>query len=79
MTSRCWRPVVLLTILEQHGVVGPDLADRLRRLSGFRNIAVHDYQTLDPAILEAIVASRLTDLEEFAEAVKIAARDAGKR
>lgn len=60
------------TILEQHKVVEPDLADRLRKMSGFRNIAVHDYQTLDPGILEAIVASHLTDLEEFADAIKVA-------
>ena len=37
------------SLLEQHAVIEPVLADRLRKMVGFRNIAVHDYQTIDPA------------------------------
>jgi uncharacterized protein YutE (UPF0331/DUF86 family) len=33
---------------------------------GFRNIAVHEYAVLDPAILRAIVDKHLPDLEAFA-------------
>jgi uncharacterized protein YutE (UPF0331/DUF86 family) len=51
-------------------VVGGDLAARLRAMAGFRNIAVHDYRALDPAVLEAIVADDLGDLEGFADAVR---------
>lgn len=32
---------------------------------GFRNIAVHEYQTLDPAIVARIVEERLDDLRAF--------------
>jgi uncharacterized protein YutE (UPF0331/DUF86 family) len=60
------------TILEQQKIVGADLAERLRSMAGFRNIAIHNYQALDPAILEQIVANHLVDLEEFAEAIKVA-------
>lgn len=57
------------TVLEQQGVLDAGLAGRLRAMTGFRNIAVHNYQTLDAAILERIVADHLGDLEEFAAAV----------
>jgi uncharacterized protein YutE (UPF0331/DUF86 family) len=46
--------------------VDPGLAERLRRMVGFRNIAVHDYQTLDPRVVEAIVSRHLGDLRDFA-------------
>lgn len=37
----------------------------MTKMTGFRNIAVHDYQTLDPEILKSILANGLRDLEEF--------------
>ncbi len=60
------------TVLEGHGIVEPRLAERLRKMAGFRNIAVRDYQALDPAIVEAIVSRHLDDLRLFA--VRIADR-----
>ena len=57
------------TRLESHGVISHELAERLRRMAGFRNIAVHDYEQLDPAILEAIATHHLDDLRDFAAAV----------
>lgn len=50
------------TLLQRQGVLDPDLADRLRRMVGFRNIAIHEYQSVDPAIVERIVSQRLGDL-----------------
>jgi uncharacterized protein YutE (UPF0331/DUF86 family) len=50
------------TLLERRGVIDPGLADRLRRMVGFRNIAIHEYQSVDPDIVEGIVEHRLGDL-----------------
>ncbi|HPW61271.1 MAG TPA: DUF86 domain-containing protein [Cyclobacteriaceae bacterium] len=36
---------------------------------GFRNIAIHEYQTLDLNIVESIIDSNLGDFEEFAKVV----------
>ncbi len=52
-------------ILQQHQVISVSLADRLQHMVGFRNIAVHDYQTIDPKILLQIAQHHLSDLEEF--------------
>jgi uncharacterized protein YutE (UPF0331/DUF86 family) len=32
---------------------------------GFRNISVHDYEEIKPAIVHAIVKNHLSDFEEF--------------
>lgn len=50
------------TLLERQGVVDPGLAGRLRRMVGFRNIAIHEYQSVNPDIVEGIVEHHLGDL-----------------
>ena len=57
------------SVLEERGVVDAPLADRLRRMVGSCNIAIHAYQALDPRIVEAIVAGHLDDLRAFAARV----------
>ena len=56
-------------LLEMKGVINTELASRLRKMVGFRNIAVHNYQTIDPRIVDAIVAGPVEDLRTFAAAV----------
>jgi uncharacterized protein YutE (UPF0331/DUF86 family) len=56
----------VFTLLQQRGVIDADLALRLRRMVGFRNIAVHEYQTVDPAILESLLQRHLGDLKALA-------------
>lgn len=46
----------------------PSCASRSRSV-GFRNIAVHAYEKLDPAIVEAIVENDLDDLRRFVRIV----------
>jgi uncharacterized protein YutE (UPF0331/DUF86 family) len=55
-------------LLGRHGVLDPDLADRLGRAVGFRNVLVHDYVEVD----DTIVLDRLADhadLDAFVVAV----------
>ena len=42
-----------------------DLADRMERMAGFRNVAVHDYRKLDLALVEDVICNRLDDLLGF--------------
>lgn len=53
------------TLLAQNGVIDVELASRLRRMVGFRNIAVHDYTTLDLAVVRSVVTDKLGDLLLF--------------
>jgi len=54
------------SMLERHGVLDAELARRLRGMVGFRNVAIHDYQAIDPAIVESILSRHLDDLRAFA-------------
>ena len=47
------------------------LAVRLRGAVGFRNIAVHNYDRVDWAIVFAISTRHLDDFREFAAAVRL--------
>jgi uncharacterized protein YutE (UPF0331/DUF86 family) len=49
-------------LLVRANIIEQDLGDRLRRMVGFRNVAVHEYRALDPAIVAAILEHDLDDL-----------------
>ena len=49
--------------------ITPALAIRLKKAVGFRNIAVHNYQAIDWAIVHAIATRNLSDFSDFAKAV----------
>lgn len=55
-------------LLRDAGVIDFDLAERLRRMVGFRNIAVHEYRRRSREILESVIRERLGDFAEFARA-----------
>lgn len=55
--------------LEDAGVLGADVAARMRAAVGFRNVAVHAYQSIDWAIVFAIAETHLDDFRAFARAV----------
>ncbi len=52
-------------MLEQVGRLGSSLAERLKRMVGFRTIAVHDYQKLNIDVVKAILVGRLDAFEAF--------------
>ncbi len=55
--------------LASSGVIDAGLAGRLQRAVGFRNIAVHDYETIDWDIVFALAGEPLGAFEQFAAAV----------
>lgn len=61
-------------LLERASLLDSALADRMRRMVGFRNVAVHDYMKLNVAIVVAIVEERLSDFEDLCRALAIAAQ-----
>jgi uncharacterized protein YutE (UPF0331/DUF86 family) len=52
-------------LLQESGVIPAELADRLMRMVGFRNVALHDYRRLDLQIVKSVVTSRLDDFLAF--------------
>jgi len=55
--------------LARSGVLTPELAGRLRRAVGFRNIVIHNYEAIDWQVVHALARRHLTDFEDFARAI----------
>jgi uncharacterized protein YutE (UPF0331/DUF86 family) len=54
------------TILAGAKIIAPEMAGRLRAMTGFRNVAVHDYTRLDLSILVSVIEHDLSQLSAFA-------------
>jgi uncharacterized protein YutE (UPF0331/DUF86 family) len=52
-------------LLKNAEVIDAETATKMEKMTGFRNIAVHDYQALAPEILKSILVHHLKDLEDF--------------
>jgi len=57
-------------ILAEAGLLPADLGRGLAMMVGFRNILVHDYTRLDPAIVVRILHQDVLDLQRFRDAVR---------
>lgn len=61
-------------VLARHSVISPDLANRLQRAVGFRNISVHEYHEVDWSRVYRIITEDLEDFRAFGRAILLAAR-----
>ena len=59
-------------ILARERLISTDLATKMMNMVGFRNVLVHRYQDLDPAILLSVIQSGLFDLIDFAQVALVA-------
>ncbi len=56
-------------LLAEHGWIAMELADALKRMVGYRNIAVHEYQTLQLPITIAVITSHLDEFLDYSQAI----------
>ena len=59
----------VFTLLAQADRIEQPLAEALQRMVGFRNIAVHDYQTLQLPITVAIIEKHLDEFLDYSKAL----------
>jgi uncharacterized protein YutE (UPF0331/DUF86 family) len=59
----------VFALLAQGGWIDAALADSLKRMVGFRNIAVNDYQTLQLPITVSIITTHLDEFLQYSQAV----------
>ena len=57
----------VFSLLAQSQRIDPALADNLKRMVGFRNIAVHDYQALQLPIMVAIIEKHLEEFLHYSQ------------
>ncbi|MFT8312638.1 MAG: DUF86 domain-containing protein [Clostridium sp.] len=56
-------------VLYSNRFIDKNMLKNLKAMVGFRNIAVHDYQTVNLDIVKGIIENHLKDLKNFAELV----------
>ncbi|MBC7953207.1 MAG: DUF86 domain-containing protein [Rhodospirillaceae bacterium] len=59
----------VFTVLARAGWIDTGLAEVMQKMVGYRNIAVHDYQTLQLPITVAVIERHLGDFLAFSRAV----------
>ena len=59
----------VFALLAQAGWIEAPLAEGLKRMVGFRNIAVHDYQALQLPITVSIIQNHLDDFLRYSQAL----------
>ena len=62
-----------LLALGDHGVLAPELAERLAKASGLRNLIAHRYGVIDWERIYSIASKDLDDIESFCAAIERAA------
>lgn len=73
LASELWGPAEdsadAVRLLARHGVIDAELAERLARATGFRNVLVHGYAEVDD---DRVIAQldELDDLERFIDQVR---------
>ena len=66
----------VFALLAHGGWIDAVLADGLKRMVGFRNIAVHDYQVLQLTITQSIIEKHLDEFLQYSQALLL--RDAAQ-
>ena len=57
------------TLLQTSGILPDDLATRMQRMVGFRNVAVHEYVRLNLDVVHVIITEQLDDFRTFSSAI----------
>jgi len=61
--------VDMFKILIEHQILDISQSDSLSKMAKFRNIVVHNYEKIDPAIVVGILRNNLKDFETFKKAI----------
>lgn len=56
-------------ILFNNKIIDENLMRKLKSMVGFRNIAVHDYQTVNLDIVKAVIENHIDDLKKFSSSI----------
>lgn len=55
--------------LEENNLISKDISINMQKMTGFRNIAIHDYKQIDEEILADVIENHLIDLTNFAKEI----------
>jgi uncharacterized protein YutE (UPF0331/DUF86 family) len=56
-------------LLSRKQIIGQDVAEKMKNMVGFRNISVHEYQSINYQIVVSVIEKELDDLVRFTELI----------
>jgi len=56
-------------VLTENNIISNELSRTMEKMSKFRNVIVHQYEGIDPAIVVSILHKNLADFEKYKKAV----------
>lgn len=56
-------------LLQKNQLISEEMSNNMKKMIGFRNIAVHDYKKIDEAILKNVIENHMQELLEFARTI----------
>jgi uncharacterized protein YutE (UPF0331/DUF86 family) len=59
----------IFKVLMENRIIDKRLWGRMERMAKFRNVVVHQYEKIDPAIVVSILHKNLTDFEKYQKAI----------
>jgi uncharacterized protein YutE (UPF0331/DUF86 family) len=51
--------------IQKAGIISSELAFKMKKMVGFRNVAVHEYHVLNLSVIESIIRNDLPDFRSF--------------
>jgi len=57
------------TLLQTAGILPAELAIRMQRMVGFRNVAIHEYTRLNLEVVHSIITKQLDDFRTFSSTI----------
>lgn len=58
-------------VLMENRIIGSNLCAKMEKMAKFRNIIVHQYEKIDPAIVVSILHKNLKDFRKYNEAIQL--------
>jgi len=59
----------VFAILQKNQLIPMNVCQKMQSMVGFRNIAVHDYQKVNLAIVRSILENHVNDFQDFVKAI----------
>jgi uncharacterized protein YutE (UPF0331/DUF86 family) len=56
-------------ILQEEGVISPELAEKMVKMTGFRNTIAHDYAKVNYEIVYDVLQNKLKDIEDLVDII----------
>ena len=62
----------VFTLLEESHIISAKTSEKMKKMVGFRNIAIHDYQNISLDVVKNILDKHLIDFENFIQEITVA-------